>query len=72
MTGLWSDLRVIMVARFLAGVCAGLSRGMLGGFARRMVVKRLKGRALAVAMAGTPIALSMGVPLGTFVGNAIG
>lgn len=71
-TGLSSDLREIMVARFLAGVCAGLSWGILGGFARRMVVERLKGRALAVAMAGTPVALSIGVPLGTFVGDTIG
>lgn len=71
-TALSPSLVVTMVARFLAGVCAGLSWGMLGGFARRMVVERLKGRALAIAMVGTPVALSIGVPLGTFVGNAIG
>ncbi|MDG5822913.1 MFS transporter [Xylella fastidiosa] len=61
-----------LVARFLAGVSAGLSWGLLGGYARRMVVDRLKGRALAVAMVGTPLALSIGVPLGTFTGGIIG
>jgi predicted MFS family arabinose efflux permease len=71
-TGLSVDLIMTIAARFLAGVCAGLSWGMLGGFARRMVVERLKGRALSVAMVGTPVALSIGVPLGTFVGNVIG
>jgi predicted MFS family arabinose efflux permease len=71
-TALSPSLVVTMVARFFAGICAGLSWGMLGGFARRMIVDRLKGRALALAMVGTPVALSIGVPLGTFVGNAIG
>ncbi|MBD8680104.1 MFS transporter [Sphingomonas sp. CFBP 13720] len=71
-TGLSSDLALTMAARFLAGVCAGLSWGMVGGFARRMVIEPLKGRSLAIAMVGTPVALSIGVPLGTFVGNAVG
>lgn len=61
-----------LTARFLAGVSAGLSWGLLGGYARRLVVERLKGRALAIAMVGTPLALSIGVPLGTFLGSSIG
>lgn len=64
--------QVTLVARFCSGVAAGLGWGMLGGYARRMVVDRLKGRALALAMAGTPLALAVGVPLGTFAGGAIG
>ena len=60
-----------LVARFLAGVPAALSWGLLGGYARRMVADRLKGRALAVAMVGTPLALSVGVPLSTFTGGVI-
>lgn len=67
-----SSLLVIMVARFMAGVSAGLSWGLLGGYARRMVVDSLKGRAVALAMAGTPVALSIGTPLGTYLGGAIG
>ena len=62
----------IIAARCLAGASAGLAWCLLAGYARRMVPVRLQGRALAVAMVGTPIALSLGVPLGTWFGSAMG
>ncbi len=71
-TGLSSDYALTLAARFLAGVSAGLAWGMIAGYARRMVAPRLQGRALALAMVGTPAALSLGVPLGTFAGGVIG
>lgn len=61
-----------LVARFFAGVAAGLAWSLLAGYARRMVAPHQQGRALAVAMVGTPIALSLGVPLGTWMGSLIG
>ncbi|MBN3262764.1 MFS transporter [Pectobacterium brasiliense] len=61
-----------MAARFLAGVAAGLLWALLAGYAARMVPEHQKGRAIAIAMVGTPLALSLGVPAGTFVGNLIG
>lgn len=61
-----------LAARFMAGVSAGLAWVILGGYARRMVTDRLKGRALAIAMVGTPIALAVGVPLGSSIGAAVG
>lgn len=61
-----------LVARFLAGVSAGLLWALLAGYAARMVPTRQKGRAIAVAMVGTPLALSLGVPAGTFLGNLLG
>lgn len=61
-----------LVARFFAGVAAGLAWGILAGYARRMVVNRLKGKALALAMVGTPVALSLGVPAGSLFGATIG
>ncbi|MGY0781332.1 MFS transporter [Azospirillum argentinense] len=61
-----------MVARFLAGVSAGLMWALLAGYAARMVPDHQKGRAIAVAMVGTPLALSLGVPAGTFFGNLVG
>jgi predicted MFS family arabinose efflux permease len=61
-----------MVARFFAGVSAGLAWSLLAGYARRMVAPHLQGRAMSVAMVGTPIALSLGVPLGTWLGNLVG
>jgi len=63
---------VTMVARFLAGVSAGLLWALLAGYAARMVPDHLKGRAIAIAMVGTPLALSLGVPAGTFLGNLVG
>ncbi|TSH96832.1 MFS transporter [Verticiella sediminum] len=61
-----------MVARFLAGVSAGLLWALLAGYAARMVPDHQKGRAIAIAMVGTPLALSLGVPAGTFLGNFVG
>lgn len=61
-----------MAARFLAGVSAGLLWALLAGYAARMVPEYQKGRAIAIAMVGTPLALSLGVPAGTFLGNLLG
>lgn len=61
-----------MLARFLAGCAAGLAWSLLAGYARRMVAPEQQGRAMAIAMVGTPIALSLGVPLGTWLGSALG
>lgn len=71
-TALSSNYWLTLVARFFAGVSAGLAWSLIAGYARRMVVPRLQGRALAVAMVGTPIALSLGVPLGTWLGSFMG
>lgn len=65
LTALSSHYWLTLIARFFAGVSAGLAWSLIAGYARRMVAPQLQGRALAVAMVGTPIALSLGVPLGT-------
>ncbi len=65
-----SNYPLTLAIRFLAGVAAGLSWGILAGYARSMVAPQLKGRAIAVAMAGTPIAFSLGVPAGTLLAHA--
>jgi len=71
-TALSSNYWLTLFARFFAGVSAGLAWSLVAGYARRMVVPQLQGRALAVAMVGTPIALSLGVPLGTWLGGFMG
>lgn len=71
-TAVSASYTLTMVARFFAGVSAGLLWALLAGYAARMVPEHLKGRAIAVAMVGTPLALSLGVPAGTFLGAAIG
>ncbi|MBY9079116.1 MFS transporter [Paenibacillus sp. HN-1] len=71
-TALSSVYALTLAARFFAGVSAGVLWGMTAGYARRMVPDSQKGRAMAVAMVGTPLALALGVPVGTFFGNLVG
>jgi len=52
-----------LIARLFVGLATGLAWSQLASYARLMVSDKLQGRALAVAMAGIPIALSFGVPL---------
>ncbi|MDA4630157.1 MFS transporter, partial [Escherichia coli] len=59
-------------ARFFAGVFAGLLWALVAGYAGRMVPDHMKGKAMAVAMLGAPVALSLGVPAGTFLGAFVG
>ncbi|MEN2978220.1 MFS transporter [Tistrella bauzanensis] len=71
-TALSPSYTITLVARFLAGVSAGLLWALLAGHAGRMVPDRMKGRAIAVAMAGIPLALALGVPAGTTLGAISG
>lgn len=71
-TALSSSYSLTMAARFIAGVSAGLLWALLAGYAARMVAPHRKGQAIAVAMVGTPLALSLGVPAGTFLGAWVG
>ncbi len=71
-TALSTDYWLTLIARFFAGVAAGLAWSLIAGYARRMVAPWQQGRALALAMVGTPIALSLGVPLGTLLGSTVG
>lgn len=71
-TALSPDYVLTLTARFFAGVSAGLAWSLLAGYARRMVAPHQQGRAMAIAMVGTPIALSLGLPLGTWLGSLLG
>ncbi|NIF28488.1 MFS transporter [Pantoea sp. Tr-811] len=61
-----------LVLRFFTGAAAGLTWGLIAGHARRMVPAALQGRAMAVAMLGQPIALSLGLPIATWLGAGLG
>lgn len=71
-TAFSTDYGLTLVSRFFAGVFAGLLWSLLAGYASRLVPEPLRGRAIAVAMVGTPLALSIGIPAGTLLGSAIG
>lgn len=63
-----SNYIIIIVARFAAGMAAGVIWGLLPGYVLRMVASDMRGRALAITGVGQPIALALGIPLGTWLG----
>ena len=67
-----SHYALTIVARFAVGLATGLAWSLLATYARRMVAVSMQGRALAVAMVGIPLALSVGVPLSAWLGSIIG
>lgn len=71
-TALSDSFTLIMAARIVAGMAAGMLWALLAGYATRLVAPQFRGRAIAVAMAGTPLALSLGVPAGGWLGLAWG
>ena len=70
-TALAPAYEVAMGARFLAGVAAGVAWSMLAGYARRLAPAHLAGRSIAIAMTGIPIALCLGMPAGTLLGQTL-
>ncbi|MFE2751468.1 MFS transporter [Actinosynnema sp. NPDC059335] len=67
-----ADFALTLAARFVAGVAAGVVWALLAGYARRIAPDHLRGKATALVMTGIPVALSLGVPAGTFLGGALG
>ena len=71
-TSVSDDYALTLAARFCAGAGAGLLWALLPGYASRMAPPNLRGRAIAIAMVGVSVAMSIGVPAGTFLSKAIG
>lgn len=71
-TALSDSYALTLVARMLAGVFAGLLWALVAGYASRMVAPSQRGRAIAVAMIGAPLAFSLGIPGGTLLGALVG
>ncbi|MFX5100598.1 MFS transporter, partial [Acinetobacter baumannii] len=62
MTAVSAQYGLTLVARFVAGMSAGVVWGLVAGYARRLAPQNLQGRAMAIVGVGQPIALSLGVP----------
>ncbi|MFC4209832.1 MFS transporter [Pedobacter lithocola] len=58
--------------RILAGGFGGLLWPLMAGYATRMVNKKDIGRAIALVMGGSTVALSVGLPFCAFLGKLIG
>ncbi|KQU88170.1 MFS transporter [Ensifer sp. Root31] len=71
-TAISDNYTLTLVARFFAGVFGGLVWALLAGYAVRMAPPHLAGRAIAITGIGAPLAFSIGVPAGTFLGGIVG
>lgn len=71
MTAVSAHYGLTLLARFIAGMSAGVVWGLVAGYARRLAPPHLQGRALAIVGVGQPIALSLGVPLGSWLGGLL-
>lgn len=71
-TAISTSYPLTLAARFFAGVFAGVVWALIAGYAARMAPAHLQGRAIAVTMAGIPVALSLGIPAATFLGASVG
>lgn len=71
-TGLSGNFALALAARFAAGLFAGVLWAIIAPYARRMAAPHQQGKALTIALAGTPIALAIGTPVGTLLAGLIG
>ncbi|AYF97456.1 MFS transporter [Protaetiibacter intestinalis] len=62
----------LLAARILGGLAHGLFWAVTGPYAARLVPKHQLARAISVTNAGGTLAFILGVPLGTFLGHALG
>jgi len=69
LTAVSGDYTLTLVIRFVAGLGTGLIWPLLGGYGARLAHPAVRGRAITIALAGTPVALALGIPLGTWIGR---
>ncbi|PIL17705.1 hypothetical protein P775_23545, partial [Puniceibacterium antarcticum] len=67
-----SNYPVILAARVVAGVMSGVIWSMVAGYAVRLSNAQTMGRAIAIAMTGSAVAMAAGLPLGSYVGTLLG
>jgi predicted MFS family arabinose efflux permease len=67
LTAVSTSYTLTLVIRFIAGLATGLIWPLLGGYAARLAPAGRQGRAIAIALAGTPLGLALGVPVGTWL-----
>lgn len=72
LTSITSNYLLMLLLRFLVGMSAGLLWSIIAGYAARIVKPEFQGRAIAISMVGTPLALSLGLPASTFLGELVG
>jgi len=71
-TALAPSLPILLATRFLAGLGAGMTWALIPSYARRLSPPHLAGRAIALTALGSTLALAVGVPAGTALGELVG
>ncbi len=64
--------QVIVIARLIGGISAGVLWPLVSAYAIRLVPAHLSGRAIAVAMAGSTLGIGIGLPIMTAIGTTFG
>ncbi len=71
-TALSTHYTLTVASRVVAGLAAGVIWPVICGYAIRLVDARDMGRALAITLAGSTVAMVAGLPLGSLLGSILG
>jgi predicted MFS family arabinose efflux permease len=69
--GLSSSYPVIIGARIIGGICAGVMWPMIAAYGTRLVPENMHGKAITVIMSGNTLGISIGLPAMTTIGLAV-
>lgn len=71
-TAISTSYTVTVVSRVVAGLAAGVIWPVICGYAIRLVDRKDMGRAVAITLAGSTVAMVAGLPLGSMLGTLLG
>lgn len=71
LAGLATSLSVLLVARLLSGLAHGVFFAVASSVATRLVAPERAGAALGLVFGGVTVAMSLGVPLGSWLGSIL-
>ena len=70
--GLSSSHTVIIAARIVGGICAGVMWPMIAAYGTRLAPANMHGKAITVIMSGNTLGISIGLPAMTAIGLTFG
>ncbi len=70
--GLASSYAVIIAARIVGGICAGVMWPMIAAYGIRLAPEHMQGKAITVIMSGNTLGISIGLPAMTTIGLMFG
>lgn len=71
-TALSTSFPITVASRVVAGLAAGVIWPVICGYAIRLVERKDTGRALAITLSGSTVAMVAGLPLGSVLGSVLG